>query len=223
MKPTTRRSSISGSALCHLLSVLTFLLTAASLCGVALAEEKKPSPSPWKAQERIGRVVVGEFGGGYSSGPAKFANVGFYVNPDWVIEGFQEESRTWFFGESTSRGLRSKNFLNSALYTKVGLVHRTISGRNMFLDMASSTFSGTNTHYEIKYWDFGPEVTFGHQWQWITFHMGVDLAGVYWPLYASVADVTKTEDGTVTTKKAQDDIKPEPAARLLRVYFGFSL
>jgi len=172
---------------------------------------------------RVGRVFTADVGGGYSSGPTRFAKAGVYVNPDWVIEGYYEESRTWFFGRLTSRGVRSRNFWNANLYTNAGIIQRRVSGRNMFLDMASSTFSGVDTRYEIKYWDIGPEFAVGSQWQWSAFQAGIDWAGIYWPVYASAADITRTENDVVTTKRANDDIEPEPSARLLRVYVGFSI
>ena len=207
-------------SLARLLIATSFLLAT-----IAQAQDGKSSgtKSAWLDASRAGRVFTGDVGGGYSSGPTRFAKAGVFINPDWVLEGYYEESRTWFFGRMTSRGLRSKNFWNANLYTSAGLIQRRISGRNMFLDMASSTFSGVDTRYEIKYWDIGPEFAIGSQWQWSAFQAGIDWAGIYWPVYASAADITRTENDVVTTKRANDDIEPEPSARLLRIYVGFSI
>lgn len=172
---------------------------------------------------RNGRVIAANTGVGFVNGIAMFASAGYHINPDWLIEAYYEKSDTFFFGTSRARAIRSKNFWSPTLYTNIGVLHRQTSGRNEFLDVLTSTFTGKEAHYDIAYWDIGPGFSIGNQWQWSAFNVGCDWVGIYWPVYASSAKITKTEDGIITKKTADDDLKPEASARLLRVYFGFSI
>ncbi len=187
------------------------------------ATKSNASSSSAISSNRNGRIITAQAGVGYFNGIAKFASAGYQVTPDWVLEAYYEKSETFFFGTSTSRAIRSKNFWTTNLYTNVGLMHRQTSGRSAFLDVLSSTFTGKETHYDIEYWDVGPGFSIGNQWQWSAFHVGCDWIGVYWPLYASAAKVIKTEGSEISRKTTDDDLKPEPSARLLRLYLGMSI
>lgn len=188
--------------------------------------------SAWAADEgggalgsgspRTGRKVTVDAGYGYSNGIARFAAGGFHINPDWVVEACYEEATTVFFGHSLSRGIRSRNFWTPGFNTNLGLIHRQTFGENKFLDLMTSSFTGKDTTYEVRFWDVGPELSIGSQWYWGGIHAGVDWIGVYWPLYVSKADLSLTEDG-VRTEKTRNDLKPDPSARLLRVYVGVSI
>ena len=205
---------------------LMFLLfSGCSLPVQARVEDPVSSSSRNSAipSNRNGRVIAVGTGVGFVNGIAKFASAGYHINQDWLIEGYYEKSDTFFFGTSTARAIRSKNFWSPTLYTNIGVLHRQTSGRNEFLDVLTSTFTGKETHYDIAYWDIGPGFSIGNQWQWSAFHVGCDWVGVYWPLYASPAKITKNEDGVITKKTADDDLKPEASARLLRLYLGFSI
>ncbi|MEY4632196.1 MAG: hypothetical protein RIQ81_2316 [Pseudomonadota bacterium] len=171
---------------------------------------------------RIGRKVTFDAGYGYSNGIARFASGGYHINPDWVVEGYIEEATTVFFGHSLSRGIRSRNFWTTRLHTNLGLIHRQTYGENKFLDLMTSSFTGKDTRYEISFWDMGPELSIGSQWHWGGVHAGVDWIGVYWPVYVSKAKISLTEDD-VKTDKTRGDLKPDPSARLLRVYLGVSI
>ncbi len=187
-----------------------------SVAASAVAQPPQPSVN------KDVRKVTASAGIGYSNGLAKFASAGYYINPTWIIEGAYESADTVFFGKSISRSLRSKNFWSPIVYTNLGIVHRQTYGGNQFLDLMTSAFTGKDTHYEVEYWDVGPEFTVGSHWNWGGFHIGCDWIGVYWPLYVSKADIKLTEDG-VTSKKTKDNLKPDPSARLLRLSFGFSI
>jgi hypothetical protein len=219
------KSSIRSriNRLCTSLTALIFVLTALiSPSAVAQTAPTPPAPPAQPNSIREGRVISINAGAGYSTGLAKFAALGYYFNPDWIVEAYYDESSTVFFGHSISRAVRSKNFWNPIVYTNLGLIHRQTYGSNQFLDLMTSTFTGKETHYELRYWDIGPEFTVGSQWNYGGFHVGCDWIGVYWPLHVSKADIKLTEDGVVS-RKTRDNLKTEPSARLLRVYVGISI
>ncbi len=207
------------------IAIAASILIGSSLPVQARAEEPATTAARNSAipSNRNGRVIAADAGIGFVNGIAKFASAGYHISPDWLIEAYYEKSDTFFFGTSTARAIRSKNFWTPTLYTNVGVLHRQTSGRNDFLDVLTSTFTGKETHYDIAYWDIGPGFSIGNQWQWSAFHVGCDWVGVYWPVYASSAKIIKNEDGIITKKTADDDLKPEASARLLRLYFGFSI
>ena len=187
----------------------------------AIAATPPAAPAQPKSVRET-RVVSVDAGVGYSNGLAQFAAAGYHVTPDWVIEGYYERASTVFFGHSVTRAIRSKNFWSPVVYTNLALLHRQTYGENQFLDLMTSAFTGKDTKYEVKYWDVGPELSVGSQWNWGGFHVGVDWIGVYWPMYTSEADIKLTEDGAVS-KKSTSSLKPDPSARLLRLHFGFSI
>jgi len=182
-------------------------------------QDKKPAVIE---SDRVGRVFSLDGGFGFSNGLAQFATVGVLVTPDWAIEGYYEQATTFFFGRSITRALRSKNYWNKTLYTNVGLMHRRVEGENKFLDMLTTAFTGKDTHYQVMFWDIGPEITVGNRWQWSAFYMGCDWVGVYWPLYTSSARITEFEGGSIVDQKNTDELKSDPSARLLRLYLGFT-
>lgn len=207
--------------------IISVLLSAFTLSSVSAAETPTAAaaPAPQPTQEVMSkdlRKVTASAGVGYSNGMAKFASAGYYINQTWIIEGSYENASTVFFGHSISRSLRSKNFWSPIVYTNLGVLHRKTYGSNQFLDLMTSAFTGKDTHYEVEYWDMGPEFTVGSHWNWGGFHIGCDWVGVYWPLYVSKANIKLTEDGVVS-RKTRDNLKPDPSARLLRLSFGFSI
>lgn len=153
------------------LTILMALLVSALISIPALAQAPAPAPSK-PSSIRDGRIVTLDAGMGYSTGLAKFAFAGYHIAPDWIVEGYYEDSSTVFFGHSISRGVRSKNYWNPIVYTNAGLVHRQTYGGNDFLDLMTSSFTGKDTHYELRYWDIGPEFTVGSQWSYGGFHVG---------------------------------------------------
>lgn len=210
----------------HFVGNLVRLAVVACVLGssAVFAQEKAPTPAAAPASDsiRVGRKVTVDGGYGYSNGLASFAFAGYHVSPDWVVEGYYEDSSTFFFGQSITRGLRSKNFWSPKVYTNLGILYRQTRGENRFLDMMTSAFTGKDTTYEIRFWDVGPEFTVGTQWTWGGFHVGCDWVGVYWPLYYSGADITLIEDGARTTK-SKENFKPDPSARLIRLYAGLAI
>jgi hypothetical protein len=205
------------------LLILFVLLVSNMSPAKAQTVAETPAAEPAQAQTSNDvRKVTASLGVGYSNGMAKFASAGYFINPKWIIEGVYENADTVFFGHSISRSLRSKNFWSPIVYTNLGLLHRKTYGGNQFLDLMTSAFTGKDTHYEVDYWDIGPEFTVGSHWNWGGFHIACDWIGVYWPLYVSKADIKLTEDGIVS-RKTRDNLKPDPSARLLRLSFGFSI
>ena len=205
----------------YFLMTIAILMTAGAISTRAISQNTPAAPETPKSI-RDGRVVSIDAGIGYSNGMAKFASAGYHVSPDWLVEGYYENASTVFFGHSESRAIRSKNFWSPIVYTNLSAIYRKTYGGNQFLDLMTSAFTGKDTHYELSYWDAGPEFSVGSQWSWGGFHVSCDWIGVYWPIYVSKADIKLSEDGVVSTK-TRDNLKPDPSARLLRLSLGISI
>jgi hypothetical protein len=115
-----------------------------------------------------------------------------------------------------------KTFASPVVYTNVGILHRkTFAGENQFLDLMTSSLHGKDTHYEVEYWDMGPEL-----------QSEVNGAGVGFTLPATGSEsighfmsqnLTLNSLRTGWYPKTRDNLKPDLSARLLRLSFGISI